>query len=324
MTESKALAPITESAAALAAEVVVKGDLRRLTEEQKAAYIGAVCQSLGLNPLTRPFELIILNGKEVLYPTKGCTDQLRASRSISVTRLDKELVGDLYQVTAYGRDASGREDSSLAAVSIQGLKGEALANAVMKCETKAKRRLTLSLSGLGWPDESEIESIPIQEDAVKVSTLADRVQARKAARIAAPTDAVGTEPAVPDLAAAPVDGPVDTVENPPVADTYADFQPAAPIVVVDDSGLGEEVEGEIVLDDRDMQMPAEFRQEAGGQDVAEDAVAIRERFMAACQERRILKGDISHQARKTWPGVASADYTARHWRGLAADLGVDL
>jgi hypothetical protein len=48
------------------------------------------------------------------------------------------------------------------------LKGDALANALMKAETKAKRRVTLSLAGLGWLDETEIASIPdvrIGEDA---------------------------------------------------------------------------------------------------------------------------------------------------------------
>jgi hypothetical protein len=30
----------------------------------------------------------------------------------------------------------------------------------MKCETKAKRRVTLSLAGLGWLDETEIATIP--------------------------------------------------------------------------------------------------------------------------------------------------------------------
>ena len=31
---------------------------------------------------------------------------------------------------------------------------------MMKAETKAKRRVTLSLCGLGWTDESEVGSIP--------------------------------------------------------------------------------------------------------------------------------------------------------------------
>ena len=45
-------------------------------------------------------------------------------------------------------------------MAIAGLKGDALANGLMKAETKAKRRCTLSLCGLGMLDESEIETIP--------------------------------------------------------------------------------------------------------------------------------------------------------------------
>jgi len=40
------------------------------------------------------------------------------------------------------------------------LQGESLANALMKAETKAKRRVTLSICGLGMLDETEIGSIP--------------------------------------------------------------------------------------------------------------------------------------------------------------------
>jgi hypothetical protein len=44
-------------------------------------------------------------------------------------------------------------------VPFENLKGETKANAMMKAETKAKRRLTLSMAGLGMLDESEIDSI---------------------------------------------------------------------------------------------------------------------------------------------------------------------
>jgi hypothetical protein len=44
-------------------------------------------------------------------------------------------------------------------VPIANLKGEARANAFMKAETKAKRRVTLSICGLGILDETEIDSI---------------------------------------------------------------------------------------------------------------------------------------------------------------------
>lgn len=46
------------------------------------------------------------------------------------------------------------------AVAIASLKGDGLANALMKAETKAKRRLTLSMCGLGMLDETELETIP--------------------------------------------------------------------------------------------------------------------------------------------------------------------
>jgi hypothetical protein len=45
-------------------------------------------------------------------------------------------------------------------VALGTLKGDALANALMKCETKAKRRVTLSLASLGWLDETELDTIP--------------------------------------------------------------------------------------------------------------------------------------------------------------------
>jgi hypothetical protein len=151
---------VPDSGAALAEKVVITGDLSKLTAEERMGYYSAVCRSLGLNPLTRPFEYITLNGKLTLYATRGAADQLRAVKGITITRLERELIGDVYVVTAYGRDASGREDGSTGAVPVKGLAGEAMANAYMKAETKAKRRLTLSLAGLGMSDESEIGSIP--------------------------------------------------------------------------------------------------------------------------------------------------------------------
>jgi hypothetical protein len=45
-------------------------------------------------------------------------------------------------------------------VTVGGLKGESKANAMMKAETKAKRRVTLSICGLGMLDETEVETIP--------------------------------------------------------------------------------------------------------------------------------------------------------------------
>ena len=141
-------------------QVIAQGDLKALTAPQRVAYYRAVCDSLGLNWTTKPFEYITLNGKLTLYARKDATEQLRRAQGVSITRLERERLDGIYVVTATAQARDGRQDSSIGAVSIDGLKGDALANAMMKAETKAKRRVTLSICGLGWTDESEIESIP--------------------------------------------------------------------------------------------------------------------------------------------------------------------
>ena len=141
-------------------QVVMQGDLSKLSAEQRVTYYHHVCQSIGLNTYTRPFDYISLNGKLTLYAKKDETEQLRSVKRISITDLEGRMVEDLFIVKAKATTPDGRIDQATGAVSIGHLKGEAKANAIMKAETKAKRRVTLSISGLGWIDESELESIP--------------------------------------------------------------------------------------------------------------------------------------------------------------------
>lgn len=145
------------SAAELA---VIGGDLSKLTAEQRGIYYQRVCESLGLNPLTQPFQYIVLNGKLTLYATRTCTDQLRKLHGVSVHIISRERLEDLYIVTARAVMPDNRTDEAIGVVNLEGLRGEALANTLMKCETKAKRRVTLSICGLGWLDESEMDMIP--------------------------------------------------------------------------------------------------------------------------------------------------------------------
>lgn len=135
------------------------GDIGKLGPDQRVALYRAVCESLGLNPLTQPFQYLVLSGKTVLYATKSCTEQLRQIHGVSVVSLSKEVVGDILTVTVSVRERTGREDISTGSVSLAGLKGDNLANAWMKAETKAKRRATLSICGLAVLDETEIETI---------------------------------------------------------------------------------------------------------------------------------------------------------------------
>lgn len=145
--------------------VLLNGDLSRLPSAARVAYYNRVCESLGLNPLTKPFDYLKLNGREILYAKRDATEQLRKIHGVSITEVSSQFVGDVFVVTAKAQDARGRLDASTGAVPIHGLKGEGLANALMKAETKAKRRVTLSICGLGMLDESELDTMPVVQIA---------------------------------------------------------------------------------------------------------------------------------------------------------------
>ena len=145
--------------AAIIEQVVIGGDLAKLDPAQRVTYYRQVCDSLGLNPFTRPFDYITLNGKLTLYAKRDAADQLRKLHGVSVQIVGRERIDDVFVVTAHATMQDGRADESIGAVTVGNLKGDALANALMKAETKAKRRVTLSIVGLGWLDETEIETV---------------------------------------------------------------------------------------------------------------------------------------------------------------------
>lgn len=140
--------------------VVLNGDLSKLSPSDRVIYYKKVCESLGLNPLTKPFDYLVLKGRTMLYARKDATEQLRKIHGVSIEITGRELSDGVYVVTARAKDNSGRVDESIGAVNVGSLKGEDKANAMMKAETKAKRRVTLSIAGLGILDETEISSIP--------------------------------------------------------------------------------------------------------------------------------------------------------------------
>lgn len=158
------------------------GDLAGLKgEELKSLYL-ATCLSLGLNPLTRPFDLILTapreqgqTGKLVLYPNKGAAEQLRAHHRISTRVVKRELHTELgiYEVIvrAWMPDGRSVEQSGIVAISGESAKGsytlsgQRLADRLMVAETKALRRATLALVGLGGLSGADAEeSIPLSVD----------------------------------------------------------------------------------------------------------------------------------------------------------------
>ena len=83
--------------------------------------------------------------------------------------LRRSRTADIVTVEADVRDKTGRTDSASGSVPLYKFKdgkridldGKDMCNAEMKCETKAKRRATLSICGLAFLDESELDTMQV-------------------------------------------------------------------------------------------------------------------------------------------------------------------
>ena len=174
----------------LVESLVLRGDVSGLSPDEKTRHYLRLCERLRLDPSTQPFQLLKLNGKEVFYAAKGATDQLRARWRIDCDLIDGPKVVDTGAgkvICATARARLGRRtDTSTGAVPVPAGGGEALCNALLKAETKAKRRVTLSILGLGMLDEIELETIP-----ASAKTHAEQPLAPKQIRS---SDLVGDEP----------------------------------------------------------------------------------------------------------------------------------
>lgn len=187
-------------------DLIQKGDFSSLTMRERSVFVYNLSKRLGLNPLTKPFDFIVLNNKLTLYANRTCSDQLRKLHNLTTTvlyegplMLGQTQRDDVYVVKVRimaPPDDKGysRFEEHGGSVGIDGLKGEAFANATMKCSTKAIRRATMAFCGLGLLDEIEVDSAKNLEGGV-----------------GAPRRIVPEEPATPPPAIFP------TVEAKPVA-----------------------------------------------------------------------------------------------------------
>lgn len=154
--------------------LILTGDMSKLSPAQQTQYYTAVCKSVGINPITQPFAIITLQGKKTLYATKGCTQQLSDTRGISTEIKERKTADTVYIASCRATSKDGRFTDDDGVVSIVGLKGAELGNAMMKAVTKAKRRAVLALCGLGMPDETEVEDMIVQHPASEATATAGK------------------------------------------------------------------------------------------------------------------------------------------------------
>lgn len=195
-TETAALTP--QLSPEIMSSLVLNGDMSKLNPTQKVEYYNWVCDRVGVDPATQPFVLIKLQGKEVLYPKKECTQQLtfrhRISHQVMARESDEEK--GIYSVVCRATDPSGRFEDSIGAVSILNLKGESLANAIMKADSKSKRRATLDLLGLGLNDIEDVPDIDKYTPAVIEGSpipVFEKVAKTKKEKKPAPSKSIGED-----------------------------------------------------------------------------------------------------------------------------------
>ena len=140
---------------------VERGDISLLSTEERVYLYASLCERYGLDPVTRPFDVIELKGKLVLYANRGATDaiarNLGVTREVTVKPSFVDVMGCKVALCEARATYLGRAETSTATeqvtVMVGGkpelLKGMDLGNVLMKVETKAKRRATLAVAGLG-------------------------------------------------------------------------------------------------------------------------------------------------------------------------------
>lgn len=221
-------------------EAALAGDLSRMPSEGRVRFYTKLCEFTGLNPLAKPFDWLTFQGKLTLYPNKGCAEQLRVLNRVTFDDIERKVEHGLLITTVKCTDKAGRRDFATAAVPFdERMAPDDRARAVMKCETKAKRRATLSLCGLtmfvreNGEDGDEVEQVTRQRlhELTTSESSTDRA-ALLNSMVGATTVEAEVIPPPPQTAVSAPAAPQQPAAEPPTVkpDTAASFQPppAAP------------------------------------------------------------------------------------------------
>lgn len=140
-------------------KVIATGDLLGLTDQERIVWYRVRCEMVGVDWRANPFKYLTLNRKLVLYPSLELAQQICSNRNISTIITDRQILGEAFCVTCRATDPLGRSADSMGAVYIKGLVGEAYCNALLKSESKARRRAVFALCGLGGTDDEDIAAL---------------------------------------------------------------------------------------------------------------------------------------------------------------------
>lgn len=113
-----------EALGRIAETVFNKNDLTPLSPGDRVLYVKALCQHLGLNYLTKPFDFIQTENGIAMYPNKECAAQLSSKYGITKEVVSREVRDDVLVVTVRAKLPDGRADESIGAVAMVKEQGE--------------------------------------------------------------------------------------------------------------------------------------------------------------------------------------------------------
>lgn len=147
--------------------LLLHGDYGKLSPAQRNVLLLELCRAHGLDPLTKPFMYIAVDGRKILYASRSAADGIAKNKGLS--EVGHEFVetpngtilivkvADPAWLESDGK--RGRMKEGFSAIP-SNLSGSAWVNAVKKAHTQANRRAILALEAPGFMDESEIGDIP--------------------------------------------------------------------------------------------------------------------------------------------------------------------
>ena len=158
--------------------ILARGNIASLSEEDRTRYILALCDALGLDPRFKPVDLIPGQGGALVpYLNRGATDSLARREGIQRVTVVSPKVVDIDGVKCVLSIARATDTRTLRyeeRTATMILRDHA--NAYMRCETKAIRRATIAVLGIGMLDESELDGIR-GADAIADAARAQALQA---------------------------------------------------------------------------------------------------------------------------------------------------
>jgi hypothetical protein len=188
----------------IVASLILDGDIAALNNRQRVDYYVYRCRTLLIDPAEQPFALIKLDGKLTLYPKKECAQALTRIHRLSVEIMSRDIDADGFMTVcarAKRPDGSFVDDDGvldLKTVDVVGglneygkkIKGIGIANARMKCSTKAKRRAVLGLCGLGGADVEDIAGARICQMNMETGEITEGPEAERAIDVGSEASAV--------------------------------------------------------------------------------------------------------------------------------------